>query len=163
MVVTGFYPEPNYILASTASVAFLMTAATAHWLIAWHHQVPLSFALVLSSVWFHTQRTYTAYIADQLILALWGLGALYEAYVRGPIPLSLLYLCVCYNVLIFYGGYIGECFAFDKNKYISTFFHATVHFVSVVGFIGGMFLIPQPVLKTIKFTDQSLKNGLNGS
>ena len=153
MVVTGFYPQPNYILASTASIAFLMSAATAHWLIAWHHQVPLSFALVLSSIWFHTQRTYTAYIADQLMILLWLLGAVYEAYMRGPIPVSVLILCVCYDVLIFYVGYIGKCFAFDNDTHTSTFFHSTVHFVSFFGFAGGMLLIPEPELKTIKFVE----------
>ena len=129
----GFSPQPNYILASTASIAFLMSAATTHWLIAWHHQVPLSLALVLSSIWFHTQRTYTAYIADQLAILLWIMGALYEAYIRGPIPASMTFLVLAYDALIFYVGWLGDCYAFDPNPDLSTFFHATMHFVSFLG------------------------------
>jgi hypothetical protein len=151
MVVTGFHPEPNYILASTASIAFLMTAATAHWLVAWHHQIPLSLALVFSSIWFHTQKSYMSYIADQMMIFLWVTGATYEAYMKGPIPVSLLVLGVLYNVLIFYGGFLGNCFAFDNNKTVSTFFHSTVHFVSFFGFTGALFLMPLPKLTTIKF------------
>lgn len=151
MVVTGFHPEPNYILASTASIAFLMTAATAHWLIAWHHQIPLSLALVFSSIWFHTQKSYTSYIADQIMILLWAGGAVYEAYMRGPMPASILLLCLLYDVLIFYVGFIGKCFAFDSDKKVSTFFHSTVHFVSFFGFTGALILIPPPPLTTIKF------------
>lgn len=150
-MVTGFCPEPNYILASTASVAFLMSAATAHWLVAWHHQVPLSLALVLSSIWFHTQRSYTAYIADQLMILIWGLGALYSAYLRGPIPLSITFLIVAYDALVFYAGWLGNCFAFDPDLNVSTFFHSTVHFVSFFGTFLVLLLMPPPELNTVKF------------
>ena len=150
-MVTGFSPTPNYILASTASIAFLMAAALTHWLVAWHHQVPLSLALVLSSIWFHTQRTQVSYIADQAMILLWGLGALYEAWMRGPIPLSITFLVVAYNVLVFYVGWLGNCFAFDPEFHISTFFHSTVHFVSFFGTFAILVLMPQPELLTIKF------------
>jgi hypothetical protein len=113
-----------------------MSAATAHWLIAWHHQVPLSLALVLSSIWFHTQKTYTAYVADQLMISFWVVGALYEAYMRGPIPVSLTILVLTYNLLVFYAGWLGNCYAFDPDPLISTFFHSTLHFVSFLGVIG---------------------------
>lgn len=152
-MVTGFYPEPNYILASTASVFFLMSAATAHWLVAWHHQVPLSLALVLSSIWFHTQRSHTAYVADQLTMFAWGLGAVYEAYLRGPIPTSITFLVVAYDVLVFYVGWLGNCFAFDPNPRVSTFFHSTVHFVSFLGCVGVLMCSPAPELLTIKFVE----------
>lgn len=136
MVVTGYCPQPNYILASTASIAFLMSAATAHWLVAWHHQVPLSLALVMSSIWFHTQKTYTAYVADQLAILLWMAGAIYEAYMRGPISSSMTYLILAYDALIFYAGWLGDCYAFDPDPDTSTFFHATMHFMSFFGVIA---------------------------
>jgi hypothetical protein len=149
MVVTGFHPEPNYILASTASIAFLISAATSHWLIAWHHQVPLSFALVLSSIWFHTQRTYMAYIADQCMIVLWILGAMYEAYMRGPISMSLAFIGIAYNVLVFYVGYIGKCFAFDERRHVSTFFHMTTHMVGLFSIVGVLLCMPPCTLDTI--------------
>lgn len=132
----GFSPQPNYILASTASIAFLMSAATTHWLVAWHHQVPLSLALVLSSIWFHTQKTYTAYIADQIAILLWMMSALYEAYIRGPIPVGIGVLVFFYDSLMFYGGSLGDCYAFDPDPDISTFFHATMHFASFLGVLA---------------------------
>lgn len=149
-MVTGFYPEPNYVLASTASIAFLLNAAIVHWLVAWHHQVPLSLAIVLSSIWFHTQRSQTAYITDQVAIFLWTLGALYEAYLRGPIPMSIAFLCFAWDVLVFYVGYLGDCYAFSPDRSVSTFFHATTHIVSFGGFVAMMLVSPQPALTTIR-------------
>lgn len=157
-MVTGFCPQPNYILASTASIAFLMSAATAHWLIAWHHQVPLSLALVLSSIWFHTQKTYTAYVADQLMISFWVVGAVYEAYMRGPIPVSLTILVLTYNMLVFYAGWIGNCYAFDPDPLISTFFHSTLHFVSFLGVIGVLMSQQKTELLCLA---GSVRNGLS--
>ena len=152
-MVTGFYPEPNYILASTASISFVLTAGIVHWLVAWHHQVPLSLAIVLSSIWFHTQRSQVAYVTDQVAILLWTLGALYEAYLRGAIPMSVAYLCLSWDILVFYVGYLGNCYAFSPDRSVSTFFHATTHFVSFGGFVAIMLLSPQPTLTTVKILE----------
>lgn len=150
-MVTGFYPEPNYILASTASIAFLTVAAVAHWLFAWHHHVPLSFAIALSSIWFHTQRSYTAYLVDQTMILVWGCAVFYEAWLRGGIPLGIGTLGGLYIVLIFYGGYLGQCYAFDPDRQWSTFYHALVHIVSFGSSVGILLLAPSPALSTVKF------------
>ena len=155
MVAKGLYTEPNYVLAYTASIAFLMSAATAHWFVAWHHQVPLSFALVLSSIWFHTQRTYIAYIADQLMIFLWVFGALYEAYMRGPIPMSITLLIIAYNALVFYVGWLGKCYAFDPRHHVSTLFHATTHITAFFGVVGILLCMPQPELMTVKLVSST--------
>jgi hypothetical protein len=114
-------------------------------------------ALVLSSIWFHTQKTYTAYVADQLMIAFWVVGALYEAYMRGPIPVSLTILILTYNVLMFYAGWLGKCYAFDPDPIVSTFFHSTLHFVSFLGVIGVLMSQQKTELNSVEYC---VRNGL---
>ena len=141
MMVTGYYPEPNYVLASTASVSFLMIASFVHYMMSWHIHVPLSLGLVLSSVWFHTQKSYMSYLIDQLAIQAWALSVMYEAFLRGPISMGIVYIAVSYDILVFYIGWLGNCYAFDEDRTISTFFHATTHFSGILGSI--ILLLPR--------------------
>lgn len=142
---TGFFPESNYVLAATGGLGF---AVVSYWLTileGWYVTIMAFSILSLTSVWFHIWRTEIAYRLDNT-MALSGVClALYECYLRGPMAMGICAESILYIALVFYIGYLGKCYAFDPNRMISTFFHASIHIVtgSVMIFISFVFPVKE--------------------
>lgn len=139
---TGFFPEANYVLAATGGLGF---AAVSYWLLvleAWYVTIMAFSILSLTSVWFHIWRTDIAYRLDNSIALFGVLLSIYECYTRGPMALGFGAISVLYAALVFYIGYLGSCYAFDRNRVISTFFHASMHIVLGVGMVFISFCFP---------------------
>lgn len=139
---TGFFPESNYILAATGGLGFAAVSYWLHILEAWYVTIMMFSVLSLTSVWFHIWRTEIAYRLDNST-ALFGVFlSLYECYTRGPMALGIGTLSVLYATLVFYIGYLGKCYAFDSDRAVSTFFHASMHVVMGTCMIFISFFFP---------------------
>jgi hypothetical protein len=139
---TGFFPESNYILAATGGIGFAAVSYWLHMLEAWYVTIMMFSVLSLTSVWFHIWRSEIAYRLDNSTALFGVLLSLYECYTRGPMALGIGILTVLYATLVFYIGHIGKCYAFDQNRMISTFFHASMHIVMGGGMIFIAFFFP---------------------
>jgi hypothetical protein len=139
---TGFFPESNYILAATGGIGFAMVSYWLHVLEAWYMTIMWFTTLSLTSIWFHIWRTEIAYRLDNSV-ALGGiLLALYDCYTRGWMALGIAIESVLYVALIFYGGFLGKCYAFDNDRLIATLFHASIHFVTGASMVLVTFFFP---------------------
>ena len=160
---TGFFPEANYILAATGGLGFAAVSYWLHVLEAWYVTIMLFTFLSLTSVWFHIWRTDFAYRLDNSTALFAVLLSMYECYTRGPMAVGLGLMSVLYIALFFYIGFIGKCYAFDRNRFVATIFHASIHIVTggIMVFITFFF----PVIETSTTTRlyiqdmASLKNG----
>jgi hypothetical protein len=130
-MVTGFFPEPNYLLAATATLGFGILAVCSYLVSGWTAMAPLSLGIVASSIWFHTQKTQLSYWVDQGTILLWLANAFKEAVSKGVIATGLAILAALYNILVFFVGWMGSTYGFSPNRKISTLFHASTHLFSV--------------------------------
>jgi hypothetical protein len=139
---TGFFPESNYILAATGGLGFAFVSYWLHVLEAWYMTIMWFTTLSLTSIWFHIWRTEIAYRLDNTI-AMAGISiALYDCYTRGWMAFGIAIQSVLYVALVFYGGFLGKCYAFDADRTIATLFHASIHFVTGASMIFVAFFFP---------------------
>jgi hypothetical protein len=139
---TGFFPESNYVLALTGGIGFAFVSYWLHVLEAWFITIMLFSALSLTSIWFHIWRTEIAYRLDNSVALVGMCLALYECYTRGWMAFGVGIQVTLYVALVFYGGYLGKCYAFDPDRVIATLFHASIHFVTGAGMIFIPFFFP---------------------
>lgn len=139
---TGFFPEPNYILAATGGLGFAFVSYWLHMLEAWYFTIMLFSFLSLSSIWFHIWRTEFAYRIDNSLAIFCVALSLYESYTRGLLALGMSLLTILYGALVFYVGHGQKSYAFHPNRTISTFFHASLHIATIVGIMGISFFFP---------------------
>lgn len=139
---TGFFPESNYILAMTGGVGFAFVSYWLHVLEAWFVTIMAFSILSLTSVWFHIWRTEIAYRLDNSVAFLGIFVSIYDCYTRGPMAVGIGLQAILFNALMFYGGYLGKCYAFDPNRVIATMFHAFIHFVTGATMIIVTFFFP---------------------
>jgi hypothetical protein len=139
---TGFFPESNYVLAMTGGLGFAFVSYWLHVLEAWFITIMWFSTLSITSIWFHIWRTEIAYRLDNSVAVGGMLLAMYDCYRRGPIALGIGLQAVLYVGLIFYGGFLGKCYAFDSDRLIATVFHASIHFVTGAGMVLITFFFP---------------------
>lgn len=139
---TGFFPESNYILAATGGLGFAAVSYWLHVVEAWYLTIMMFSVLSLTSIWFHVWRTEIAYRLDNSVALFGVLVCLYECYMRGVIVLGIGVVSVLYAGLVFYIGYLGTCYAFDRNRLVATFFHASIHILLGVGMMAVAFAFP---------------------
>lgn len=139
---TGFFPEANYVLALTGGLGFAFVSYWLHVLEAWFVTIMIFSVLSLTSIWFHIWRTDIAYRLDNSVALLGTLLALYECYTRGPMALGVGLEAILYVALVFYGGFMEKCYAFDPNRLVATFFHASIHIVTGITMIFVPFFFP---------------------
>jgi hypothetical protein len=138
---TGFFPESNFILAMTGGLGFAFVSYWLHVLEAWFITIMWFSALSMTSIWFHIWRSEIAYRLDNTVALAGTLLSLYECYTRGPMAVGIGLQAVLYVALVFYGGYLGKCYAFDPDRRIATLFHASIHIITggVMVFIAFFF------------------------
>jgi hypothetical protein len=146
---TGFFPESNYLLAMTGGLGFAFVSYWLHVLEAWFVMIMWFTTLSLTSVWFHIWRTEIAYRLDNTVALIGTLVAMYDCYTRGAIALGLGMEAVMYVALIFYGGFLGKCYAFDPDRLTATLFHASIHLVTGGGMVFITFFFPPSDNETI--------------
>lgn len=139
---TGFYPEPNYILATTGGLGYAMVSYWLGILEVWYVTVLWTLVLSMTSLWFHIGRSYTAYRIDNFTALTLVILCLYEGWTRGMIAFGITLLSILYGALVFYIGYIGKCFAFHPDRLIATLYHASMHIVSMLAFLLIATLFP---------------------
>ena len=141
---TGFFPQPNYILAATGGLGFAAVSYWIHMLEVWYLTIMMFSILSMTSIWFHIWRTDFAYHVDNSAALFTGFLSMYECYRRGPMVLGIGLLPLLYGSLVFYCGYLGKCYAFDPNPIISTFFHASLHVLLGVSLVVITMVFPVP-------------------
>ena len=139
---TGFFPESNYILAATGGLGFAFVSYWLHVLEAWFMTIMWFTILSLTSIWFHIWRTEIAYRLDNTVALAGMLLAMYDCYTRGWMALGVGIQAVLYVALVFYGGFLGKCYAFDPDRLTATMFHASIHFVTGAGMVFIAFFFP---------------------
>jgi hypothetical protein len=139
---TGFFPEANYILALTGGLGFAFVSYWLHVLEAWFVTIMIFSILSMTSIWFHIWRTDIAYRLDNTVALIGTLLALYECLTRGWMALGIGLQAVMYVALIFYGGFMGKCYAFDSDRLVATFFHASIHIVTGITMVFVPFFFP---------------------
>jgi hypothetical protein len=139
---TGFFPEPNYVLAATGGLGFAFVSYWLHLLEAWYVTIMVFSVLSLTSVWFHIWRTEIAYRVDNSAALCTVALCLYEAYRRGPIALGIGLVSALYGALVFYIGFLQTSYAFHPNRTIATFFHGSMHITLVVAFLSISVFFP---------------------
>ena len=146
---TGFFPESNYVLAMTGGLGFAFVSYWLHVLEAWFVTILWFTTLSLTSIWFHIWRTEIAYRLDNTVAVGGMLLAMYDCYTRGPIALGVGIEAVLYVALVFYGGFLGKCYAFDPDRLTATLFHASIHFVTGSGMVLITFFFPPTHNETV--------------
>lgn len=139
---TGFFPESNYILAFTGGVGFAFVSYWLHVLEAWFMTIMWFSTLSITSIWFHIWRTEIAYRLDNTVALAGTLLAMYDCYTRGPIAFGIGLEVSLYVMLVFYGGFLGKCYAFDPDRLIATIFHASIHIVTGASMVLIAFFFP---------------------
>lgn len=139
---TGFFPEANYVLALTGGLGFAFVSYWLHVLEAWFVTIMIFSILSMTSIWFHIWRTDFAYRLDNSVALFGTLLSMYECSTRGPMALGIGLQAVMYVALIFYGGFLGKCYAFDSDRLVATFFHASIHAVTGATMIFVLFFFP---------------------
>ena len=139
---TGFFPEPNYVLAATGGLGFAFVSYWLHMLEAWYFTIMVFSFLSMTSIWFHIWRTEFAYQVDNSLAIFCVALSLYESYTRGPMALGLSLISVLYGALVFYVGHLEKSYAFHPNRTIATFFHASLHIVTILGMMCVSFFFP---------------------
>ena len=146
---TGFFPEANYVLALTGGLGFAFVSYWLHVLEAWFVTIMIFSILSMTSIWFHIWRTEIAYRLDNTVALLGALLSLYECSTRGPMAVGVGLQAILYVALVFYGGHLGQCYAFDRNRFLATLFHASIHFVTGVTMVFIAFFFPPNHNETI--------------
>ena len=139
---TGFFPESNYLLAMTGGIGFAFVSYWLHVLEAWFMTIMWFSTLSMTSIWFHIWRTEIAYRMDNTVALAGMCLALYECYSRGWMAFGVGIQVMLYVALVFYGGYLGKCYAFDPDRLIATLFHASIHLVTGGGMVFIAFFFP---------------------
>lgn len=139
---TGFFPEPNYVLATTGGVGYAMLSYWLGVLEVWYVTVLWTLVLSLTSIWFHVGRTDVSHKVDNFTAIAFTLLCLYEAWNRGIIAFGLGLLAACYCFLLFYIGYVGKCFAFHEDRFTATMYHGSIHIATIVTMILISTLFP---------------------
>lgn len=141
----SYIPEPTYELALSGGTMYAYVWYLAYYYGCSQRMIHLSWLLSVSSVWFHSTKSVPSFLMDQIVLNSWTLVIVYESYLRSWIAFGLAILCVLYAVLMFYVGQMKNTFAYHPSRFISIFFHITVHMLSAMGAIITitMFSIPK--------------------
>lgn len=139
---TGFFPESNYILATTGGVGYAMLSYWLGVLEVWYVTVLWTLVLSLTSIWFHVGRTDVAHRIDNFTAIVFTLLCLYEAWTRGIIAFAIGLLAGSYCFLIFYIGYVGKAFAFHEDRFIATLYHGSIHIATIAAIIVISTLFP---------------------
>ena len=139
---TGFFPEPNYILATTGGVGYAMLSYWLGVLEVWYVTVLWTLVLSLTSIWFHVGRTDVAHRIDNFTAISFVFFCLYESWIRGIVAFGIGLLIVLYSFMMFYIGAVGKCFAFHEDRLTATLYHASIHVASMVGMILIATLFP---------------------
>ncbi len=140
-----YFSEPAYELAFSGGTLFTYFAYVAYITDSPRRIVYHSLSLALSSIWFHSTKSAPSFWVDQVVLNTWVLSCMYDAYTRHWMPVAITWLCILYGVLMFYVGQVKRTFAYHPSRFISTFFHITVHIVATIGAIINvtMFSLPK--------------------
>lgn len=146
---TGFFPESNYVLAMTGGLGFAFVSYWLHVLEAWFVTILWFTTLSLTSIWFHIWKTEVAYRLDNTVAICGMFLAMYECSMRGPMALGVGIQAVLYVALIFYGGFLGKCYAFHPDRMIATLFHASIHFVTGATMVFIAFFSPPTNNETV--------------
>jgi hypothetical protein len=146
---TGFFPESNYLLAMTGGLGFAFVSYWLHVLEAWFVMILWFTILSLTSVWFHIWRTEIAYRLDNTVALIGTLVAMYDCYTRGAIAVGVGMEAALYVALVFYGGFLGKCYAFDPDRLTATLFHASIHFVTGLTMVFIAFFFPPSDNETV--------------
>lgn len=129
---TGFFPEPNYVLAATGGLGFAFVSYWLHMIEAWYVTIMVFSVLSMTSIWFHIWRSELAYRLDNTVALFTIALCLYESYFRGPIAVGVGAIALLYSTLVFYVGFLNKSYAFHPNRVIATFFHATLHITLIL-------------------------------
>jgi hypothetical protein len=139
---TGFFPEANYVLAATGGLGFAFVSYWLHMLEAWYATIMVFSVLSMTSIWFHLWRTEFAYRVDNSLAIFCAALCVYDSYTRGPMAMGLSTLSILYGTLVFYVGFLESSYAFHPNRTIATFFHASLHIVTIFGIMCVSFFFP---------------------
>lgn len=148
-------PSPNYTLALSGSLFILSS-----WIAFAHENYItsiLSFALSLTSVSYHLNRTFIPFLVDQI--AVYGvIGRSFIDGYNGGVPgLTIAFIINGYNLFIYFGP-MAKYMAFHPNRTITTRWHMSIHIFAILSIIAQQLCIPYSSSQSspILFNDSSL-------
>ncbi len=128
-----------WILAITGGLGFAGTALVAHvydrWMIAWTSSV-----LAATSALWHSTNNRTLWMADQIAMFAFVGTSIYEASLRGYMPLGLVTTTGLYGVVIYNLGRRWKCWAFHPVEEV--YYHMTLHILPFVNLLTVFTFFP---------------------
>lgn len=105
----------------------------------------LSFKMIfLTSVAFHSNRTFITFLIDQISIAniiIYDLYYLYNNLIFTLYHCILLFfgiICFLINIILFCYGYVFKCFCYDPEY--SDYYHSLLHYTTFVAHVLVVFL-----------------------
>jgi len=121
-----------WILAITGGLGFTGSALVAslydRWTLAWS-----STLLATTSALWHSTKHDTIWVADQIAMFAFVGTSIYEASLRGYIPLGLFLATGTYGVVIYNLGRRWTCWAFHPTE--QAYYHMTLHILPLVNLL----------------------------
>jgi hypothetical protein len=128
-----------WILAITGGLGFAGTAVVAslydRWMFAWTSSV-----LAATSALWHSTQYKALWMADQVAMFTFVGTSIYEASLRGYIPLGLFLATGTYGVVIYNLGRHWKCWAFHPVE--ETYYHMTLHILPFVNVLAVFTFFP---------------------
>lgn len=128
----AYSKEPAYELALSGGASYAYVTYISYAYECSMSMMYLSLMLSLSSVWFHSTKATASYWVDQIVLNIWILVFVYESYLRSWFAVALASIGMLYGILMFYVGQRNNTYTYHPSRFLSIFFHVTVHTLSAM-------------------------------
>jgi len=141
-LTSKFHPTPNLHLAAS-SFSYILPCLVAFYYSNYITSIGCAF-MVLTSVYFHTQKTIPSYLIDQCAILIIIIRSFFDAFAGTYLSILITMINHVYNYVIFFSPWRKHC-TYHPDYATSTFFHSTLHTIPAIVITFQQLCLPQPL------------------
>jgi hypothetical protein len=135
-------PKPSMLLATT-SLSYTLPTLVAFYYGNYITSIGCAF-LTLTSVYFHTQRTTTAYLVDQCGVWIVFTRSFFDAFAGTYLSIAITAITHLYNWTVYFSPW-RKYFTFHPDEQTSELFHSTLHIIPAIVITIQQMCLLQPL------------------